>query len=89
MPAPTFNMDKLHIENKTEVYYIYPACDFIRRYAMPAKNNGEKRKMGRPVEKPMAEPIDDTPENVARALLFSKPREPGEWKYMKVASGGE
>ena len=56
---------------------------------MPAKNNGEKRKMGRPVEKPMAEPIDDTPENVARALLFSKPREPGEWKYMKVASGGE
>ena len=32
---------------------------------MPAKNR-------RPVEKPMAEPIDDTPENVARALLFSK-----------------
>ena len=56
---------------------------------MQAKSNGKKRKRGRPVEKPMAEPIDDTPENVARALLFSKPRGPGEWKYMEGASGSE
>ena len=46
----------------------------------------EKRKRGRPVEKPMAEPIDDDPEDVARTLLFSKPRKRGEWKYLKEVS---
>ena len=56
---------------------------------MQAKSNGKKRRRGRPVEKPMAEPIDDTPENVARALLFSKPRGSGGWKYMEGASGSE
>ena len=51
---------------------------------MQAKSNGKKRKRGRPVEKPMAEPIDDTPENVTRALLFSKPKGSGG---VEVSSG--
>ena len=46
----------------------------------------KKSKRGRPVEKPMAEPIDDDPENVARSLLFSKPKARGEWKYLKESS---
>ena len=44
---------------------------------------GEKRRRGRPVEKEMPEPIPDTPENVARALLSTPPKEDGDWDYMK------
>ena len=44
---------------------------------------GEKRGRGRPVEKGMPEPIPDTPENVARALLSTPPKEDGDWDYMK------
>ena len=44
---------------------------------------GEKRGRGRPVEKEMPEPIPDTPENVARALLSTPPKEDGDWDYMK------
>ena len=32
-----------------------------------------KRPRGRPVEKPMPEPIPDTPENIMRALLATPP----------------
>lgn len=38
---------------------------------------------GRPVEKPMPEPIPDTPENVARALLTTPPKNDDEWNYLK------
>ena len=41
-----------------------------------------KRKRGRP-PKPMPEPIPDTPENVALALMTSSPRQPGEWDYLR------
>ena len=44
---------------------------------------GQKRRRGRPVEKEMPEPIPDTPENVARALLSTPPKEDGDWDYMK------
>ena len=48
---------------------------------------GEKiivsRKPGRPVEKPMPEPIPDTPENIARALLTTPPKKEDEWDYLK------
>ena len=30
----------------------------------------------------MPEPIPDTPENVAAALMGSKPRKPDEWRYV-------
>lgn len=42
-----------------------------------------KRGRGRPVEKEMPEPIPDTPENVARALLSTPPKDDGDWDYMK------
>ena len=45
----------------------------------PAK----KRLRGRPVEKPMPEPIPDTPENVAKALVRAKPKKRSDWKYLK------
>ena len=36
-----------------------------------------KRPRGRPVEYPMPEPIPDTPENVARAIMRAPPKK--EW----------
>ena len=44
---------------------------------------GQKRRRGRPVEKEMPKPIPDTPENVARALLSTPPKEDGDWDYVK------
>ena len=41
-----------------------------------------KRKRGRPAN-PMPENIPDTPESVARALLFSPPKDGDEWEYLK------
>ena len=41
-----------------------------------------KRKRGRPA-KPMPEKIPDDPESVARALLFSPPKDIEEWEYLK------
>lgn len=43
----------------------------------------ERRKPGRP-PKPMPDPIPDTPENVARALMTSPPRQPDDWEYLKA-----
>ena len=42
-----------------------------------------KRPRGRPVERPMPPRIDDTPENVARAVLNTPPKKRDEWRYMK------
>ena len=41
-----------------------------------------KRKRGRPA-KPMPDAIPDTPENVAKALLFSPPKEGDDWEYLE------
>ena len=43
----------------------------------------KKRSRGRPVEKPMPAPIPDTPENVARALVSTPPKDDGDWDYLK------
>ena len=43
----------------------------------------KKSQRGRPVEKPLAEPIDDAPENVARASFISRPKASGEWEDLK------
>ena len=41
-----------------------------------------KRGRGRP-SRPMPEPIPDTPENVAFALMNTPPKKQDEWDYMK------
>ena len=40
-------------------------------------------KIGRPVTKTMPERIPDTPENIARAILFTPPKKADEWKYLE------
>ena len=42
-----------------------------------------KRPRGRPVTNRMPEPIPDTPENVARAIMRAPPKK--EWNYLKAA----
>ena len=43
----------------------------------------KSRSRGRPVEKPQPPPILDTPENVARALLTTPPKDESDWDYLK------
>ena len=43
----------------------------------------KKRQPGRPRELTMPEPIPDTPENVARALLNTPPKRREEWDYLR------
>ena len=38
---------------------------------------------GRPVEKAMPEPIPDTLENIAKAVLSTPPKAEDEWEYLK------
>ncbi|WP_420443107.1 hypothetical protein [Candidatus Poriferisodalis sp.] len=35
----------------------------------------------KPAKRDLPEPIPDTPENVAKALMSSPPRKPDEWRY--------
>ena len=46
-----------------------------------------KRKRGRPVKYTMPEPIPDTAENIAKAILSTPPKKPHEWKFMKDFEG--
>ena len=46
-----------------------------------------KRKRDRPVKYTMPEPIDATPEEVAKAILFTPPKKPHEWKFMRDYKG--
>ena len=41
-----------------------------------------KRNRGRPAKRTMPDPIPDTPENIARALVTSPPKAKGEWRYL-------
>ena len=47
----------------------------------------EKRPVGRPVKHKMPEPIPDTPENIARILMTTKP--PERWTYEESESEDE
>ncbi len=49
-----------------------------------ASNPTKKRSRGRPIEKPRPPLIPDTPENVARALLTTPPKDEGDWDYLKT-----
>lgn len=43
----------------------------------------KKPKRGRPVEYPLPEPIPDSPENIARALLATPPKKQKEWRHIQ------
>ena len=45
------------------------------------QNQPEKQPVGRPMEHEMPEPIPDTPENIARAIMRNPPKK--EWQYLK------
>ena len=42
------------------------------------RNDSPKRSRGRPRTHPMPDPIPDTPENVARSLMTTKPKPESE-----------
>ena len=43
----------------------------------------QPNRRGRPIERPMSEPIPDTPENIARAILGTPPKKRDEWDYLE------
>ena len=43
----------------------------------------DQKKPCRPVEYPMPEPIPDTPENIARAILNTPPKKKRDWRYIR------
>ena len=47
----------------------------------------QSRPRGRPIKNQMREPIPDTPENIARALLTTPPKKWSEWGYLKKHKG--
>lgn len=47
------------------------------------KSPTPKRRRGRPVELKMPQPIPDTAENIARAMLNTPPKKEDEWDYLK------
>lgn len=49
------------------------------------KSELPKKPRGRPRTHPMPDPIPDTPQNVAHALMTTKPKPESEWKYLKDA----
>ena len=54
----------------------------------PAPNTSPQRPRGRPVTRPMAERIPDTPENIARAIFSTPPKKALEWDYMRKVRTG-
>lgn len=45
-------------------------------------------KRGRPVKYPLPEPIPDSPENIARAILATPPRKREDWKHIREREEG-
>ena len=50
------------------------------------KDQPEKRPVGRPVKRKMPEPIPDTPKNITRILMTTKPP---KWTYQDEESESE
>ena len=48
----------------------------------PANDKAPRRSVGRP-PKSMPELIPDTPENVARALLNTPPKDKADWEFLR------
>ena len=47
----------------------------------------EQKKSGPPVEYPMPEPIPDTPENIAHAIVTTPPKTRKDWRYVRDREG--
>ena len=45
-----------------------------------------RKQVGRTRIHPMPDPISDTPENVARILMTTKPKRYDEWEYLRNQS---
>ena len=56
---------------------------------MTAKRLTKSKKAGRPPTLTMPEPIDDTPENVAEAMMRTPPRKRSEWKFVQEHNASE
>jgi hypothetical protein len=56
---------------------------------MPVKRLAKGKKAGRPPTLTMPEPIDDTPENVAEAMMRTPPRKRSEWKFIQEHQASE
>lgn len=52
------------------------------------RDRKDNRKRGRPPLK-FPEPIDDTPENITWAVLNTKPKKKGEWRFEKKKKAQE
>ena len=50
---------------------------------MSAKRLTKAKRAGRPPTLTMPEPIPDTPENVAKAILSTPPKKRDEWKFVQ------
>ena len=57
------------------------ALDGTRRTTMTTT----KRKRGRRVKRTMPEPIDDSPENIMRAVVSTPPKKSEEWRHLRDA----
>ena len=49
--------------------------------ATDIKRESAKRPRGRPVENVLPEPIPDTPENIAKAIMQGPPKK--KWRYLE------
>ena len=49
----------------------------------PVPSQEPVQKRGRPEEKEWPEPIPDSPENIARALMAAPPKGDKNWRYLK------
>ena len=53
------------------------------RAMKPGQSENPKPSRGRPALS-MPDPIPDTPERVAKALLSTPPKDPKTWKFLKL-----
>lgn len=53
----------------------------------PQTPSVSKSPRGRPVKYPLPEPIPDSPENIARAILATPPRKREDWRHIQEREG--
>ncbi|MDE2655630.1 MAG: hypothetical protein OXI71_17685 [Gemmatimonadota bacterium] len=50
---------------------------------MDEKTDREKARQSRPAMYPLPDPIPDTPENIARAILSTPPKKRDDWQHVQ------
>lgn len=55
----------------------------MTKRAEPCESKPKARGPGRPVTRHVAPPIPDTPENIAKAVLATRSKKEGDWKYLR------